>query len=46
LRASPRYLRYRFEQGRAAFARGEYAETPPAELMARVRLSIEQEEGA
>jgi putative addiction module CopG family antidote len=36
------YLRYRFEQGRAGSAQGDYAETPPAELMARIRARIEQ----
>jgi predicted transcriptional regulator len=36
------YLRYRFEQGRAAIARGEYSEASPAELMARVRARVEK----
>ena len=36
------YLRYRFEQGRAAMARGDYSEEPPAELMARVRDRVEK----
>jgi predicted transcriptional regulator len=36
------YLRYRFEQGRAAMARGDHSETPPAELMARVRARVEK----
>jgi hypothetical protein len=36
------YLRYRFEEGRAAMARGDYSETPPAELMARVRARVEK----
>jgi hypothetical protein len=36
------YLRDRFEQGRAAMARGDYLETPPAELMARVRARVEK----
>ncbi|MBV9949711.1 MAG: type II toxin-antitoxin system ParD family antitoxin [Myxococcales bacterium] len=36
------YLRYRFEQGRAAFARGDYSEEPPAALMARIRARIEK----
>jgi putative addiction module CopG family antidote len=36
------YLRYRFEQGRAAIARGEYSEASPAELMARVRARVEE----
>ena len=30
------YLRYRFEEGRKAIARGEYFDGPPAELMARM----------
>jgi predicted transcriptional regulator len=36
------YLRYRFEQGRAAIARGEYSDVSPAELMARVRARVEK----
>jgi predicted transcriptional regulator len=36
------YLRYRFGRGRAAVARGEYEETSPAELMARVRARVEE----
>jgi predicted transcriptional regulator len=36
------YLRYRFEQGRAAIARGEYSEASPAELIARVRARVER----
>ena len=36
------YLRFRFEQGRAAIARGEYTEEAPATLMARVRARVEK----
>jgi hypothetical protein len=36
------YLRYRFQQGRDAVARGAYSEASPAELMARVRARIEE----
>jgi putative addiction module CopG family antidote len=35
-------LRYRFEEGRKAFALGDYSEEPPAELMARVRARVEK----
>jgi Arc/MetJ-type ribon-helix-helix transcriptional regulator len=36
------YLRFRFEQGRAAVARGEYTETSPPELMAQIRARVEK----
>jgi Arc/MetJ-type ribon-helix-helix transcriptional regulator len=36
------YLRFCFEQGRAAVARGEYTEASPAELMARIRARVEK----
>jgi|HubBroStandDraft_1064217.scaffolds.fasta_scaffold05941_8 Arc/MetJ-type ribon-helix-helix transcriptional regulator len=36
------YLRFRFEQGRAAIARGEYGDSAPAELTARIRTRVEQ----
>jgi len=35
------YLRYRFEEGRKAVARGEYFVGAAAELIARVRDRIE-----
>jgi Arc/MetJ-type ribon-helix-helix transcriptional regulator len=35
------YLRYRFEEGRKAIARGEYFSGPPAELIARIRERVE-----
>jgi predicted transcriptional regulator len=35
------YLRYRFEEGRKAVARGEFFDGPPAELIARIRERVE-----
>jgi Arc/MetJ-type ribon-helix-helix transcriptional regulator len=37
------YLRYRFEQGRAAIARGEFSQDSPAVLMARVRARVAED---
>ncbi len=35
------YMRYRFEEGRKAMARGEYTGASPSELMARIRARVE-----